>query len=171
MHLSRLAIENFVLQEYVGTRNSEYTVGVLHNNKGMFIGSATLKRDLTQLLSIKCNVKNLTSKRELGEQLVISSGFSQGVLYQDKKIERYCRVIAEKLGSTGPLNFQGRLVEDKFYIFEINPRFSGTSFMRALSGFNEVDLWINYLNRDHIPSFCLDSRMRYNRIIKEIKGV
>lgn len=170
LHLSNRTIESYVLQEYIGTLDSEYTIGLLHNNKGIFIGSATLKRDLSQPLSVKYTTSNQTSRKELGETLIISSGFSQGLLYQDKAIEEYCRIIAEKLQSTGPLNFQGRLVGDRFYIFEINSRFSGTSFMRAMSGFNEADLWMKYVNTEEsISVFHISTNVRYKRIIKEIK--
>jgi len=170
LQLSKIRLEDFCIQEYVGDSESEYTVGILHNNKGKFLGSATLKRDLTQPLSVKTVAKNLTNRTELGEKLVISSGFSQGILMQHKLIEDYCRMVAEKLGSTGALNFQGRLKNDKFYIFEINPRFSGTSFMRALSDFNEADLWVKNLdNIDEIDPFYITKNAYYKRMVKEIK--
>ena len=170
LHLSRKKIESYIIQEYVGSPNLEFTVGILHNNLGAFIGSATLKRDLTQSLSVKYSTKNITSKPELGEFLVISSGFSQGLLYQNQEIENYCRTIAEQIKSTGPLNFQGRLVGDKFYVFEINPRFSGTSFMRALSGFNEANLWVECFDQTLCVDPCiLNSNKTYKRIIKEIE--
>jgi carbamoyl-phosphate synthase large subunit len=84
-------------------------------------------------------------------------------------IEAYCCSIAEKLGSTGPLNFQGRMHNGKFYIFEINPRFSGTSFMRAMSGFNEADLWIKNLKYSNkLLPFYVAQKKYYKRVIQEI---
>ncbi|MDD3296105.1 MAG: NAD-dependent epimerase/dehydratase family protein [Candidatus Omnitrophica bacterium] len=44
-----------------------------------------------------------------------------------------------KLGMKGPLNIQGRLTRQGFKIFEINPRFTGITGLRALMGFNEVE--------------------------------
>lgn len=170
LQISREEIDSYIIQEYLGTPDAEYTVGILHNDNGIFIGSATLKRDLSQSLSIKYITKNLTEKHELGGELVISSGFSQGLLQHNQAIEDYCRHIAETLKSSGPLNFQGRLVGDKFYIFEINPRFSGTSFMRALSAFNEADLWIKSINKKAPSSpFYIKSKTLYKRFIKEIR--
>jgi nucleoside-diphosphate-sugar epimerase len=42
------------------------------------------------------------------------------------------------LGLKGPLNLQGRLTDAGLKIFEMNPRFTGISGLRALMGFNEV---------------------------------
>ncbi|MFS1512903.1 NAD-dependent epimerase/dehydratase family protein [Chengkuizengella sp. SCS-71B] len=43
------------------------------------------------------------------------------------------------LGHRGPLNIQGRLTDQGLKIFEMNPRFTGTTGMRAMMGFNEVE--------------------------------
>jgi len=52
-------------------------------------------------------------------------------------IEALCRRVGEALKPLGPINIQLRLVEDTPYIFEINPRFSGTTIFRAHLGINE----------------------------------
>lgn len=44
-----------------------------------------------------------------------------------------------KLGLRGPINIQGRLTEDGLKLFEMNPRFTGITGLRALMGFNEVE--------------------------------
>jgi len=44
-----------------------------------------------------------------------------------------------KLGLKGPLNIQGRLTEQGLKLFEMNPRFTGITGLRALMGFNEVE--------------------------------
>ena len=43
-----------------------------------------------------------------------------------------------QLGLKGPLNIQGRLTDEGLKIFEMNPRFTGITGLRALMGFNEV---------------------------------
>jgi len=43
------------------------------------------------------------------------------------------------LGAWGPVNLQGRLYSKRFHIFEINPRFTGLTGLRAKMGFNEVE--------------------------------
>lgn len=52
--------------------------------------------------------------------------------------------IAERLGVEGPVNFQYRIKNDKPVIFEINGRFSGTTPLRLIFGFNEVEAIVEY---------------------------
>jgi carbamoyl-phosphate synthase large subunit len=82
----------------------------------------------------------VTPKHKLGAELVVSSGVSQGVVADFPVVADQCREIAEALDSRGPLNIQLRLVEGKVFVFEINPRFSGTTSIRAMAGFNEPDI-------------------------------
>jgi nucleoside-diphosphate-sugar epimerase len=42
-------------------------------------------------------------------------------------------------GLRGPLNIQGRVTERGLRLFEMNPRFTGITGLRALMGFNEVE--------------------------------
>ena len=87
---------------------------------------------------------------ELGPTLAISSGISQGRIVDAAPVLRTAEAIAQGLGSVGPLNIQGRISRGTFVPFEINPRFSGTSPMRAMAGFNEPELLIDWhLDSDH----------------------
>ena len=52
--------------------------------------------------------------------------------------------IAEKLGVEGPANFQYRIKNGKPVVFEVNCRFSGTTPLRMMFGFNEVEALLNY---------------------------
>jgi carbamoyl-phosphate synthase large subunit len=131
-----------LLQEYVGTPEDEYTVGVLNTLDGAFLGSIALRRDILGGLSNRIKMPNRTGRRELSPTLAISSGVSQGVIADFPEVRKACEAIADALQSQGPLNIQGRFVNGAWYTFEINPRFSGTSYMRALMGFNEPDLLI-----------------------------
>lgn len=47
-------------------------------------------------------------------------------------------------GLQGPLNIQGRLTDGGFKVFEINPRFTGITGLRATMGFNEVTACIDH---------------------------
>ena len=58
------------------------------------------------------------------------------------EVAAQCRTIAEALGSRGPLNIQCRMVDRMARVFEINPRFSGTTSLRAMAGVNEPDLML-----------------------------
>jgi carbamoylphosphate synthase large subunit len=52
--------------------------------------------------------------------------------------ERMAAVLAEQ-GLIGPCNFQCRVTSDGPRFFEINPRFTGITGVRAAMGFNEVE--------------------------------
>lgn len=120
-----------VAQEYAGDSGNEYTIGISSDRYGNIMGSVILKRMITNGLSI--NKKLRWNNRDI----VISSGISQGEFIFDDNIKKQAECIAKTIGSKGPLNIQGRLTEGKLLIFEINPRLSGTTFLRALAGYNE----------------------------------
>ena len=52
-------------------------------------------------------------------------------------VERYCRQIVAGFDFIGPANIQCRVVDGVPYAFEVNPRFSGTTYFRTLLGVNE----------------------------------
>lgn len=108
----------FVIQQYIGTSKDEFTISVLSDFDGNYIGSIVLKR-------------------------LLAGGFSQFVVCEEfKEVDTEARKIAAKVNSRGPLNIQCRIMNDELYVFEINPRFSGTTPFRALLGFNEPDVLI-----------------------------
>lgn len=108
----------FILQEYIGSSNDEYTISVISDINGNYLGSIVLKR-------------------------ILSGGFSQYIICEDyNDIDIQAIEISNKLLSKGPLNIQCRIVNGLINVFEINPRFSGTSPFRALLGFNEADILI-----------------------------
>jgi carbamoyl-phosphate synthase large subunit len=116
----------------------------LHDLDGKFVDSIAVLRDLSGGLNVRTFVPNRTGRQDLGPRLVISSGVSQGRIGKFRDVTDQCREIAEALGSQGPLNIQCRLVDGKVRIFEINPRYSGTTSLRAMVGFNEPDLMIRH---------------------------
>jgi len=131
-----------MVQEYIGTPQGEFTVGVLHDLDGHYIDSLAMRRDLSLGMSLKLKIRNRTKKAELSPWLVISSGYSQGWIDCFPEVSSVCVRIADALGSCGPLNVQCRIVGGEVYTFEINPRLSGTSSIRAMVGFNEADMLI-----------------------------
>jgi carbamoyl-phosphate synthase large subunit len=147
----------FMIQEYVGAPDQEFTVGVLHDLDGCYVNSIAVKRHLTSGLSVRTSVSNRTGRKELGRRLVISSGVSQGDIGRYDEVTRQCREIADRLGSRGPLNLQCRFVDGKVRVFEINPRFSGTTSLRAMVGYNEPDVLI----QKHIYGFDIEKDFAY----------
>lgn len=147
--------QEFIVQEYVGTPDNEFTVGVLTSMDGELINSIAVKRMIMTSLSNRIKVTNRTGKSELGKTLAISSGVSQGEIGKFAEVTKPCEEIAEKLGSRGAINIQCRFVNGEVYVFEINPRFSGTTSLRAMVGYNEPDVLIrkHLLGEDIKPFF------------------
>jgi len=153
-----------MLQEYVGTPEDEFTVGVSHTLDGIFVGSIAFRRYILSGLSNSIKVPNRTKRSELSPILAISSGISQGIIDEHFDVRKACESVAEVLNSKGPINVQCRYVNKELYVFEINPRFSGTTFMRAMVGFNEPDILI----RHHLLGESLPERInyKYGRIVR-----
>lgn len=138
LHLDQ-ASQTFMVQEYVGTPEEEYTVGVLHDMDGNYLNSIAVHRLLNGQLNTRLSVQNRTGRKDLGARLVISSGISHGYVDRFAEVTSQCEEIAKAIGARGPLNIQCRFVDGKVRVFEINPRFSGTTSIRAMKGYNEPD--------------------------------
>lgn len=136
------SFKEFIIQEYVGVPEHEYTVGILSSMDGELINSIALRRSISTGLGCKLKVGNRTGNMDLGDNLVISSGISQGEIGKFEKVTSECEKIAKALGAVSAINIQCRYYNDKVFVFEINPRFSGTTSLRAMMGYNEPDLLI-----------------------------
>jgi carbamoyl-phosphate synthase large subunit len=152
-----LPAKSLMIQEYVGRPDAEYTVGVLHDMEGAFVNSIALHRRLDGLLNVRHSTPNRTHRQELGPELVISSGVSHGFVDHFPEVTKTCERIAATLGVLGPVNIQCRLVGDEVYVFEMNPRFSGTTSIRAMFGYNEPDVLI----RRHLLGENVETRFPY----------
>jgi carbamoyl-phosphate synthase large subunit len=111
---------NLVVQQFLPEDDGEFTSGCLVLD-GKCKAIVTLRRDLRDGNTYRTYRDDNTS------------------LY-DKEII----LIAEKLNSDGPVNFQFRVYKGKPIIFEINGRFSGTTPIRDFYGFNEVEAILKY---------------------------
>ena len=110
---------NLVVQELIGEKDDEYTTGCLVIN-GKCKSVITLRRDL----------------RDGNTWRAYRNG--------DNPYDSSIKKIAEKLNPDGPVNFQFRIKNGIPIIFEINGRFSGTTPLRAMFGFNEVEALLKY---------------------------
>lgn len=110
-----------VIQECVGDDECEYTASVLVFD-GEAQASITMRRDLRD---------GNTYRAYTGEY---------------EPLNRAVCAFGEALRPHGPANFQFRIGRDGTpRVFEINARFSGTTPMRAMVGFNEVEMCIRKL--------------------------
>ena len=114
-------LEDAVVQEWLPEEKEEYTVGIYVDRKGRVVGSIVSKRELT-------------------------AGLTYRAIFADyPEISDYCEKVAGKLRPLGPCNFQLRRHKGCLSIFEINPRCSSTTIMRAVMGFNEPEMAIRDL--------------------------
>ncbi len=124
---------NPIIQEYIGNEETEYTCGLIFFNnqlKHSIALSRTLKAGNTYISKYSKNTNEL--------------------------IYEYISSIANKLKPFGSCNLQLRL--DDFGVpklFEINARHSGTTYIRSLLGYKEVEYIIGYLLFDEEKKFEL----------------
>lgn len=110
------SLPGYVVQEYLGGPDTEYTAGCFNDREGRVRGTIVMRRELLQ---------GTTYRAEAGE-------------FPDVRAEAVR--IAAALRPMGPSNIQLRVAADgRPVCFEINVRFSGTTPMRARLGFNDVD--------------------------------
>ena len=109
-------VKEAVLQEYLPSPEEEYTVGVFSEEPGRCSGTIIFRRCLGGGLTYKA------------------------VVTRNKEIEKISIQTAEVLKAIGPFNLQLRLTDRGPVIFEINPRLSSSTVMRAHFGFNEPEM-------------------------------
>lgn len=120
-------IKKPIIQESLGKKydvskfHDEFTCSVFYKKNGQILGPFLSERILKHGTSwVLRTVKN-------------------------NDLKKYILNVSKKIKGTGSVNFQLKRHKNKFYIFEINPRFSGTTFSRAILKFNEPEMFIkNY---------------------------
>ena len=107
---------NCIVQEYLSDTEGEFTAGAVVFD-GVCDAAIVMRRDLRDGNTYRATVVN------------------------DESLIEIVRKWGKKLNPLGPVNFQFRMNRDNEpTVFEINGRFSGTTPLRALVGFNEVDM-------------------------------
>lgn len=126
--LYQQTLEQCVFQEYIDS-NNEYTIGVFRHNV------------LINIIAFKRELKN---------------GYSNKVeLVNDKKLYRLAEQIALAFSLEGYFNIQLREKNGTYYIFEINPRISGTVRFRDMLDFHDVLWWLDILDgKEPRPYTC-----------------
>jgi hypothetical protein len=66
--------QEFIVQEYVGTPDSEYTVGVLNTMDGEFINSIAVHKSIETALNNRIKIKNRTGIEKLGKREISAIG-------------------------------------------------------------------------------------------------
>jgi carbamoyl-phosphate synthase large subunit len=114
-----LKLDGYIIQEYIGNEDSEYTVGCYCDKSGRLLNPIIMRRELRY---------GTTFKAEIVENSIITA-----------EVQKIC----ENFKPVGPLNIQLRMDQNNRPVcFELNVRFSGTTPMRAHFGFNDVEAMI-----------------------------
>lgn len=107
-----------VVQECLLPDHEEYTVGLYRARGGDVVATTVIRRDLDFGLTYR------------------------GVLVANEEIANYAKRVAGALNAVGSCNVQLRLTDRGPVCFEVNPRFSSTTPIRAYFGVNEPELAI-----------------------------
>ena len=81
---------------------------------------------------------------------------------KDLNLNDFIYKITKKLKPYGATNFQLKLTKSGPVIFEINPRFSGTTPIRAMFGLNEIDIILSKIYNLKIKK----PKLKYGIIIR-----
>jgi carbamoyl-phosphate synthase large subunit len=158
VHLLTSLGRRAVIQEYIPEDEGEFTIGVLSLPDGSVAGSIALRRLFHAKLSV-------LSRSSTG---LISSGYSQGLIADFPNLCVQAERLAVSLGSVGPLNVQARVRNGALITFEINPRFSASTYLRSLAGFNEVDALLRSVLFGEKPELTFSRPGYYLRTLSEI---
>lgn len=116
----QLRADGYVIEEYLGTADEEYTATCFSDIGGVVRGCIAFRRDL---------LDGTTVRAEAGLFPVV----------REESIR-----IATALRPLGSCNMQMRKTGSKAVCFEINLRFSGTTSVRARLGFNDVEACLRH---------------------------
>jgi len=109
-----------IVQEYLEGEAKEYTCG-----------ATSIDNEILTVISLRRTLKNGNTYQAFCEKT--------------DEIDSFIKELTLSLNPYGPINFQLRLTDRGPVVFEINPRFSGTTPFRALFGVNEVEAVVNKL--------------------------
>ena len=121
-------IENLIFQPNLASDGFEYTSSVFGDGRGDFSCIINLRRRLAP--------EGFTMYAEGFTSLVITD-----------VIREYCRIFSP----LGPTNFQFMAIENKFFLLEINPRFSSSTSMRRILGYNESKMVLDFYVDGKLP--------------------
>lgn len=125
----------YVIQEVLGDASAEYTVGVFCDRDGVGHGTIVMQRELLAGTTYRAVLGEFPDVRAAAERIVAA------------------------LRPVGPCNVQLRMTNRGPVCFEINPRLSGTTPLRAYYGFNEVEAVLrHFVLEEPVPELPLVTR-------------
>jgi len=106
-----------IIQEYLNEMKQEFTSGVTIDKNGSYVMSSISLRKLPK-----------------------SGQTYKAIVDSFDRIRMSAENIAQKAGARGPINVQAKFDGSQAKVFEINPRLSATTPIRAAAGINEPDI-------------------------------
>lgn len=129
-----LSRRNYLIQEYLGSDDEEYTAGCFADRDGVVRASMVMRRVLNAGTTYRAELGDFPEVRAVAEE------------------------ITRVLRPEGPCNIQLRLTARGPVCFEINPRFSGTTPIRAEFGYNEAEAALRHFILGEDPAPLHDPR-------------
>lgn len=110
--------EYFIVQAFLDDER-DFTAGVYVSRDRSFRSTLLIERELKFGLSYR------------------------GTVFESEELSAYCLQVAEAISSYHSINVQFKIVDGRPYAYEINPRLSSTTSVRAHFGFNEPDMMLH----------------------------
>ena len=136
--------DDMIIQEYLGNPDEEYTIGIFAD--GINCYSIAFRRYLSSDVGVT-----------IYAELTI-----------DKDIEKLGNAIAHAVNLEGAINVQVRKTDRGYIPFEINPRISGTAYVRHRFGFKDVQWCLDLEENQAIEYSPLYKSGIAIRTIKEV---
>ena len=120
---------DFLCQKIIGQDDLEFTVGIFGTGQGTYLGPITFRRKLTR-----------------------AGNTGEAEVCNISEIARVTQIIARHYQPVGPTNLQFRMQDEQAYLLEINPRFSSSTSLRQLFGFNEATMCLDFFLNGKMPT-------------------
>lgn len=119
---SHSELDKFIIQPYLGSDSEEYSGSIFGFGNGHYEGPIVFRR------------------------LLAKEGYSRYVETVDPpdQILEAITKISTTCGPVGPTNFQFRLSNGRYYLMDVNPRFSSTTSLKVAFGFDEVKMSLEF---------------------------
>lgn len=137
--------EQFMVQEYIGDNDHEYTVATFGMGDGTCISPIVLRRKLSK-----------------------AGATDKAIVEMIPELQNEVIKMVEIMKPIGPTNFQFRLHKGNYLLLEINPRISSSTSIRTAFGYNEAEMCIEYFVEKHRPN---NREIRSGRAIRYIAEV
>lgn len=132
----------YIYQPFIGKDSEEYTVSAFFDRNCVLVEYLGLKRRLSQ------------------------NGHTDYAEFSDYDFRKILEDLSSLLKPIGPTNFQFRYDNGHMKLLEINPRISSSTSIRALMGFNESEMSVNYLFYEKISCKLDKKGLKNKKIIR-----